>query len=330
MRRNDTERPALSKGTEKQRPLWFYRLLLASAAMVWGLGFAIGKGAIAVVGATWFTAFRFLGAVLLLSVFLWPHVKRHLNRTLVRAGVIMGVFSFLGFWTQFIGLGLTTPSKNAFLSACYCVTVPLIWWVVARRRPHMRTFAAAAMCTVGIGLVSLDGGLSIGLGDAASILSAFLYGVEIVVIALFMKDNDVIATTFVQQLTAGILALAAALATTPLPSLGEMANPGFIGSMAYVIVLSAAYGAIAQNLAQKHLSASEAGLLCSSESVFCAVFSVAFFDETLTLKMVAGFALIFASIVAAQLSPDSQAPRENRSADSAESVLQARESRADG
>ena len=37
----------------------------------------------------------------------------------------------------------------------------------------------------------------------------------------------------------------------------------------------------AQNMAQAHLSPSEAGLLCSLESVFCALFSVAFFGEVL-------------------------------------------------
>ncbi|MDD5925422.1 MAG: DMT family transporter, partial [Ellagibacter isourolithinifaciens] len=44
-----------------------------------------------------------------------------------------------------------------------------------------------------------------------------------------------------------------------------------------------------------------AGLLCSLESVFCALFSVAFFGEALTPRMALGFALIFASVVATQL-----------------------------
>ena len=66
-------------------------------------------------------------------------------------------------------------------------------------------------------------------------------------------------------------------------------------------MLSAAFGAVAQNTAQAHLSPSEAGLLCSLESVFCALFSVAFFGEVLTARMAVGFAFIFAAIVATQL-----------------------------
>ena len=203
---------------DKQYPLNVYRLILMTAAAVWGLGFVIGKSAIATVGATWFTSIRFLGAGIVLVILLFPHLKRNFCRKTLKAGLIIGVATFVGFWTQFLGLGLTTPSKNAFLSACYCLTVPFIWWVVSRRRPPAKTLIAAAICTVGIGLVSLTEGFSISLGDGVSIASAFLYGAEIVIIGLVMRDNDVLTITVIQQFTAGILALLLALATQPMPT----------------------------------------------------------------------------------------------------------------
>ena len=273
---------------DKQYPMTVYRLILMTAAAVWGLGFVIGKGAIGTVGATWFTAIRFLGAGVVLVILLFPHLKRNFCRKTLKAGLIIGMATFVGFWTQFLGLGLTTPSKNAFLSACYCLTVPFIWWVVSRRRPPAKTLIAAAICTVGIGLVSLTEGFSISLGDGVSI-------------GLVMRDNDVLTITVVQQFTAGILALLLALVTQPMPTMAQVATPEFIGAMTYVAMLSAAFGAVAQNMAQAHLSPSEAGLLCSLESVFCALFSVVFFGEVLTARMAMGFAFIFAAIVATQL-----------------------------
>ena len=104
--------------TDKQYPLNVYRLILMTAAAVWGLGFVIGKGAIGTVGATWFTAIRFLGAGVVLVILLFPHLKRNFCRKTLKAGLIIGMATFVGFWTQFLSLGLTTPSKNAFLSAC--------------------------------------------------------------------------------------------------------------------------------------------------------------------------------------------------------------------
>lgn len=286
--------------TAQNNSLMKYRLLLAFAAAIWGLGFIVGKGAIAEVGATWFTGIRFLGSALILFIVLFRHIVRHLNKETVRAGCIIGVFSFLGFWTQFIGLGLTTPSKNAFLSACYCLTVPFIWWVVARRRPSKRVLLAAVVCAVGIALVSLTETFSIGLGDAVSVLSAFLYGAEIVVISLVMKRHDVLAVTWVQQLVSGALAIVVALFTQPVPTFAQVSDPTFLAQMAYIIVMAASVGAVIQNFAQAHLSASESGLLCSLESVFCAAFSAIFIGEAFTLQMLAGFVLIFGSIVVAQ------------------------------
>ena len=184
---------------DKQYPTSVYRLTLATAAAIWGLGFVIGKSAIATVGATWFTAIRFFGAGIVLLIILFPHIKRNFCRKTLKAGMIIGVATFLGFWTQFLGLGMTTPSKNAFLSACYCLTVPFIWWVVSRRRPSGKVFISAAICAIGIGMVSLTDGFAISLGDGISILSAFLYGAEIVIIGLVMRDNDILTTTVVQH-----------------------------------------------------------------------------------------------------------------------------------
>ena len=74
------------KTQSKTLPLRAYRALLVLAAAIWGLGFSIGKGAIALVGATWFTAFRFLGATVVLAVRPWPHMRDHFDRKLVKAG----------------------------------------------------------------------------------------------------------------------------------------------------------------------------------------------------------------------------------------------------
>ena len=147
------------------------------------------------------------------------------------------------------------------------------------------------------------------------------------IIGLVMRDNDVLTITVVQQFTAGILALLLALVTQPMPTMAQVATPEFIGAMTYVAMLSAAFGAVAQNMAQAHLSPSEAGLLCSLESVFCALFSVAFFGEVLTARMAVGFAFIFAAIVATQLGDKGG---EAAVADSAAGVSSSGESPASG
>ena len=89
-------------------------------------------------------------------------------------GTILGVVCYLAFWVQTIGLDHTTPGKNAFLTATYCVIVPFAWWAIARKRPTAFNLVAAVMAVGGIGLVSLSGSLSelsMGFGDAMTPVS---------------------------------------------------------------------------------------------------------------------------------------------------------------
>ena len=58
-----------------------------------------------------------------------------------------------------------------------------------------------------------------------------------------------------------------------------------------------------QNVAQTVVPPAPAALLLSLESVFAVVASVIFYGEQLTLRLVAGFALIFVAVLASELGP---------------------------
>ena len=281
----------------RRLPLWAYRLGLVVATIIWGGNFVVAKPAVDELGSFWVIGIRFTCAALIMLALSFKHVKRHVSVSAVRAGVIIGVFAFLGYGSQFLGLQGTTPSKNAFLSACYCVTTPFIWWLVSHRRPSRRNVACALLCAVGIGLVSLQGGGGLSWGDGVSVLSAFLYGAEIVVIAFFLLDNDIIVVTIVELLASGVLGCACGFALGGAPSPEAIASPDMLWRLAYVTVLGSCFASTVQNVAQRHLSPAEIGLLCSLESVFGTIFSVVFYQESLTLKMLAGFTLIFCSLI---------------------------------
>ena len=82
------------------------------------------------------------------------------------AGGLFGVFLFIAYTTQTFGLTGTTPSKNAFLTATYCVLVPFLAWRVFHRRPDQYNLLAAFLCITGVGLVSLSGDLTVTWGTA--------------------------------------------------------------------------------------------------------------------------------------------------------------------
>ena len=130
--------------------------MLFAAALIWGTSFFIMKNALDVMPVFFLLAVRFTAGAVLLALVCWKKWKDFTPDYLWR-GAVIGGFLFLAYSVQTFGLALTTPSKNAFLTAVYCVIVPFLTWAVVKTRPDRYNIAAALLCVTGVGLVSLTG-----------------------------------------------------------------------------------------------------------------------------------------------------------------------------
>lgn len=169
-------------------PTSVYKLLLVVATIIWGFSFVVMKDAVDVLEPAYLIGFRFLATGVVLAVVFWRRMRLAFTKDYLMKGLVLGVLCFLAFWVQTIGLDNTTPGKNAFLTATYCVIVPFAWWVLARKRPTAFNLLAAVMAVMGIGLVSLQGSLSelsMGYGDLMTLVSALLFAVHIVYVSKF-------------------------------------------------------------------------------------------------------------------------------------------------
>lgn len=73
----------------------------------------------------------------------------------------------------------------------------------------------------------------------------------------------------------------------------------------YLIAVSTCLAFLLQTAAQKYTSASSASLILSMESLFACIFSFLLLHEQITVMMIAGGALILASIVVVEYHPSS-------------------------
>ena len=129
--------------------------MLFAAALIWGTSFFIMKNALDSLPVYALLALRFTAGAILLSIVCLKKWKDFTLDYLWR-GAVVGGFLFTAYTVQTFGLSLTTPSKNAFLTAVYCVLVPFFTWLVVHRRPDRYNIAAAVLCVAGVGLVSLS------------------------------------------------------------------------------------------------------------------------------------------------------------------------------
>ena len=274
------------------------KLALLLATLIWGSSFIIMKDALDDITTYYLLAIRFTGAFVLLGIVFWKKWK-HINKDVMAAGFIMGTALIAAYAFQTFGLMDTTPGKNAFLTAGYCILVPFLFWGVAGIRPDKFNVIAAVLCIVGIGLVALDDNLSVGRGDLLTLVCCVFYALHIVVSAKFTRTMDVMLLTIGQFFFAAAWSWVLAFLFEPPLIVSEMSTEIWL-VLGYLCVFATAGALGLQTFGLKYTSPSAGALILSLESVFGVIFSIMVGAEEVTVRLLIGFAVIFFAIVVSE------------------------------
>ncbi len=272
--------------------------ILFIAAFIYGTSFFMMKDVLDSMPVQFIMAIRFSVAGVLLALICWKKWKIMTKDYLWR-GAIIGGFLYLAAITQNYGLQFTTPSKNAFLTAVYCVLVPFLYWLIARIKPDFYNLLAAVMCVAGVGFVSLNGDLSINVGDLLTLLCAFFYACHIVAVTKLSGGKDIYLISMLQFLYVGLYAWIGGGLTERFPveifSRSEVLLP-----LAYLSVVVSMMAFSFQNIGQIYSDPSSAAVILSLESVFGVLCSVVFYGDLVTVPMMIGFVLIFVAVLCSE------------------------------
>ena len=272
--------------------------MLFAAALIWGTSFFIMKNALDVLPVFFLLAIRFTAGAVLLALAAGKRWKSFTPDYLWR-GAVIGGFLFLAYSVQTFGLSLTTPSKNAFLTAVYCVMVPFLTWAVVKARPDRYNIAAALLCVTGVGLVSLNDQLTINAGDLLTLLCAVFYASHIVAVEKMSPGKDITLLTVFQFAFAALYAWICGACTETFPA-QALADPAVFLPLAYLCVMATTVALLFQNVGQIWSDPASASVILSLESVFGVLFSVIFYGDPVTGRLLAGFALIFVAVVCSE------------------------------
>ena len=145
--------------------------LLNLVAILWGSQHFIIKNAVSSYPAPSLVNFsRFLVSLIFFIPSAFNAIKSK-NLLTLESGLELGVYSFLGFTFQAIGLQFTTASRSAFLLYLNIKFVPLLAAILYGRSIALNTWISAALALCGTYLLSTDNG-SINIGDLWSIAAA--------------------------------------------------------------------------------------------------------------------------------------------------------------
>lgn len=275
---------------------------LVLVTVIWGGGFVASDMALESLSPFQIMTVRFLLASVLMGMISIRGIKGA-TRDEVKAGFYMGVSLFAAFALQIVGLQYTTPSKNAFLTALNVVMVPFIAFVFLRKKIGAKSIIGAVMAIVGVGLLSLNKNLTLGIGDALTLLCAAGFAFQIFFTSEFVKKYRPVVLNFVQMCTAFFLSLISMFV------FGEwhfdVTTKGWL-SVLYLGVVSTTLCYLLQTECQKYVDETKAAIILSMESVFGTMFSIIILHEKVTLKMVAGCVIILAAVIISNLAETEQ------------------------
>ncbi|HIY04629.1 MAG TPA: DMT family transporter [Candidatus Anaerotignum merdipullorum] len=281
---------------EQEKRMWAHGLLLLTS-IIWGSAFVFQKFATEELSSWFITAARFTIAAVLLWVITYRKWGR-LNRGYLLGGLITGATMGLGTAVQTVALTLgTTPGKSAFLTAVYCVIVPFFYWFVSKERPQKNHVFAAVICLVGIGLISLNGDMTMTSGDVVTLIGGVIFACDLTAVAWFAKGRDPILLTTMQITFSAVVGWIGTFVTNGVPAAISM---GAMGNVLYLALFSTALCLFLQAYGLKHTDAAVGTILLSLESVFGVVFSVLLYHEAVTPRMAVGFAIVFVAVLLSQ------------------------------
>lgn len=285
-------------------------IMLIVAAILWGLGFVAQRDGMNYIGPFFYTAIRFgIGVLCLLPIYFITRKKEMRNKakaegegevekkTVIFAGLVVGVFLFLGVNSQQIGLVTTTAGKASFITAFYMILVPVFGLVIGHKTKKI-IWVAIIIALAGLYFMSITKEFNIEKGDIYMIVCAIFWAIHFLFISHYSSRVGAIRLSLLQFLVCAILSIIVALFTEPInlealsPALPSILYGG-IGAVGIAYTLHV--------VALKDANPAYASLILSTESIFGALGGWLILHETMTSRQILGAVLIMGAVALTQI-----------------------------
>lgn len=278
-------------------------------ALIWGLSFVAQKAGMEYVGPFSFNFARSIlgGLSLIPLIFIVKLIKKD-HRTkeikhrqhveLAKAGISCGAALFTAMTIQQYSMISASAGKAGFISALYIIYVPLISIFFGQKLERN------VKISVGIALIGLyllcfkpnNGGFD--FYDILLLISAFFYGVHILVVNHFSNKVDAAKISCLQFFVVGLLSLPLMLLFEPVQISGFIACKV---PLLYAGILTCGVAYTLQIFGQKYTAPVIASLILCLESVFAVIGGSLILHETMTIKEILGCVFMISAVILSQL-----------------------------
>ena len=285
-----------------------YSLMLVLTALIWGSAFVAQSEGMDHVGPMTFICIRFIiGGLFLIpiiSIFDSRKKKEDItpwsDKSLIKGGVICGVFLFLAASLQQIGIKYTVVGKAGFITAFYIVLVP-IFSLFLKKKPGKYIWVSVVIAVAGLYLLCIEpgSGFDLQVADLLLFACAVLFSFQIMAADKYAPMVDPLKLASIEFLVTGVLGIVPMILEKP--TLSDIAGAWL--PLGYAAFFSSGIAYTLQMVAQRRVKPAVASLLMSLESVFSVIFGFIILREILTIRQGIGCIIMFVAIVIAQFEP---------------------------
>ncbi len=281
-------------------------LLLLSVTIVWGSTFVITKQILAENSPYFYSGIRFLLASAIVFL-LFARRCLATPRETFKHGAVLGVFLYVGFVIQTIGLNYTTASKAAFFTGMLVPLTPIVHYAgqhvfkLRKRLLKVGNVFGVLCAAVGLYLLTSPSGSGFNYGDFLNLLCAFFFACFIVYLDSVPPEIDKIQMTFIQFLVCAVLGL---LAAVSLEEVRVTLSTGTITGFMYLVIFATVITMWVQNRFQGDTTPARAAVIFAMEPVVAAILGYLIRDEVIGTIGIVGGAIIVGGLLLSEFSDD--------------------------
>ncbi len=273
-------------------------IALTGTTFLWGGTFAIVKIGMEDISPILLIAVRFWIAALALLFFARRKIFPIPGQA-VRKGILLGLFLFLGFVTQNIGLTITTASKSAFITGMMVLFVPMLQFVIERKAPMLGNALGIVVVAAGLWFLTSPEGSAFNAGDALTLVCSILFAIYIVYLDVVSKEMTTEQLLFLQLSS---IAFFSALGVLFFETPRFVPTTRSLLAMGYLTFLATLLTTWVQTRFQKDTTPTRAVVIFSVEPVIASGVAYILLGETLGALGILGGALILGGVLLSELS----------------------------
>lgn len=266
-------------------------LLELTATILWASSFVVTKGTTDDFPPMLLVGIRFLLGALVVAILYRKKFKKTSIEMIITMAVV-GFFYSIGMILQTYGIKYTSAGRSAFITAAYCIWVPILELIIFKKKPTLKYFFSALICMAGVGLIVLENGLEVDAGDLYTLFGSMCLAVEIAVFGNVVNKFDSDLASFYLLLFSGVTAMIPSIVTETYPA--SLSTPTIMAIL-YLAFACTGIAMLCQGAAQNHISPGVVTIILGFEAVFAAIISTIVYAESFTSKCLIGCLLVFIS-----------------------------------